>query len=158
MLRLGESGLAREILDKVCRLEFQVIDAEDSEDIGDDSPFTVADAEKERKLSMCMSEIGHDWVEALLLDNEDESPEFAGKLLEVLDNEMCHEINLNDFNGLFSDKLLDYIEELLEKKIEKIDADLKVFSEESRAWWEKYALEKKKARSQHHLLDIRKKC
>ncbi len=158
LLRLGEHKLARKILDRICRLEFQVVEAEDSEDFEDDSPFTITDAGREQKLSMDIYEIGYDWLEALLLDKEDENLEFAENLLKVFENELCQELSLSDFKGLFSEKLLDHVEDILEKEIEEADAELKECSGDSRLWRKQYTFKKRKARSQHLLLDIRKKC
>lgn len=158
LLRIGEYKFARKILDKICRLEFQVVEAEDSEDFDADSPFTVADAVKEQKLSMNIYEIGYDWLEASFLDKEDESPEFAGTLLEIFENELCQKLSLSDFKGMFSEKFLDYAEDILKKKIEKADAELEEYLKDSKSWRERYELEKTKTRSQHLLLDIRKKC
>ncbi len=158
LLRLGEYKLARKILDRICRLEFQVVEARDSEDFEDDSPFTIKDAGKEQKLSMSVYEIGYDWVEALLLDKEDENLEFAENLLKVLKNELCQEMSLSDFTGLFSEKLLDHVEGILEKEIEEMDEVLKECSRDSRSWQKQYIIKKLKARSEHLLLDIRKKC
>lgn len=158
LLRIGEYRLAYKILDRICRLEFQVVEAEDSEDFEDDSPFTIADAVKEQKLSMNNYEIGYDWIKVLLLDKEDETPEFAGALLEILENELCQNLSLSDFKGMISEKLLDYVEGVLVKKIEKANEEFKEYSKNSQLWWERYTLEKKRARSQHLLLDLRRKC
>lgn len=126
LLHLGEYGLARKILDQICCLEFQVAEAEDSEGFEDDSPFTVADAGKEQKLSMSIREIGYDWLEALLMDKgNDESLQFAGKLLKVLQDELCRKLNPSDFDWLISEKLLDHMETLLEEEIKEIDTKLK---------------------------------
>lgn len=158
LLCIGEYRLAHKILDRICRLEFQVVEAEDSEDFADDSPYTVSDAVKEQKLSMKIYEIGYDWLESLLLDKGNETPEFAGTLLNILENELCQDLSLSDFKEMISEKLLDYVESILEKKIEKADEKLKEYSKDSQFWIERYTLEKKKARSQHLLLDIRRKC
>lgn len=159
LLHLGEYGLARKILDQICCLEFQVVEAEDSEDFEDDSPFTVADAEREQKLSMSSYEIGYDWLEALLMDKgHDENLEFARKLLNVWQNELCRKLNPSDFDWLISEKLLDYMEKLLEEEIKGIDVRLRNFSDANRFLRERHALEKERARKQHLLLDIRKKC
>lgn len=159
LLHLGEYELARKILDQICCLEFQVVEAENSENFEDDSPFTVADAEREGKLSMSIYEIGYDWLEAMLMDKEhDESLEFARNLLNVWQNELCRKINPSDFDWLISEKLLDYMEKLLEEEIKEIDTRLRNISGENHSWREKYAFEKERARKQHLLLDIRKKC
>lgn len=159
LLHLGEYELARKILDQICRLEFQVVEAENSEDFTDDSPFTVADAGREQKLSMSIYEIGYDWLEALLIDKgHDESLDFARGLLNVWQNELCSKLNPSDFDWLISEKLLDYMEKLLEEEIKKIDARVGNISYDSQFWRERYALEKEQARKQHLLLDIRRKC
>lgn len=159
LMRLGEYKLARRLLDRVCPLEFQVVKAADSEDLKKDSPFTIADAEKEQKLSMQMYEIGYDWLEALLLDRDDgEDLKFAEKFLKTLQNKLCGKLNPSDFGGLISEDLLDRLERILEKEIEDFDRSLKRLSGQGRYWREKQELEKKRARNQHLLLDIRKKC
>jgi len=134
------------------------IEAEDSEDFEDDSLFTIVDAGKEQKLSMPVYEIGYDWLEALLLDKEDESPEFVGKLLGVLEDELCKDLSLSNFKGLFSERLLDYAEDILKKEIEEADVELKECAKDSQSWRKQYIFKKKKARSRHLLLNIRKKC
>lgn len=58
-------------MDKICRLEFQVVKAENSEDFVDDSPFTIVDAEGEHLLSMDGREIAYDWIASLLLRETD---------------------------------------------------------------------------------------
>lgn len=159
LLRLGEYGLARKILDQICYLEFKVVEAKDSEDFEDDSPFTVADAEKEQKLSMSIYEIGYDWLEALLMDEgQNESLEFAGKLLNVLQNELCRKLNPSDFDWLISEKLLDYMETFLEEEIKEIDTKLRNIPNEYQFWRERHAFDEEQVRKQHLLLDIRKKC
>lgn len=158
LLRMGEHKLARKILDRICRLEFRVVEAEDSEDFADDSPFTIVDAGKEQKLSMSIYEIGYDWLEALFLDKEDENLEFAEKILKVFENEFCQELSLSDFKGLFSEKFLDYVEGILVEEIKETDAELKKCSKDSRLWRKQYTFKKKNARRQHLLLDIRTRC
>lgn len=159
LLHLGEYKLARRLLDKVCRLEFQVVEAEDSEDFEDDSPFTIADAGKEQKLSMHIYEIGYDWLEALLMDHEEEEDlKFVGGFLEILQSEICRKLNPSDFAGIITENFLDYMEEILEKEVKEMDTELEKFSKERQSWREKYDLEKKRARSQHILLNIHKKC
>lgn len=44
LICLGEYDLVAAIFNKICRQGFQVVEAEDSEDFTDDSPFTIADA------------------------------------------------------------------------------------------------------------------
>lgn len=158
-MRLGEYKLVRKILDKACCLEFRVVEAKDSEDFEDDSPFTIADAAGERKFSMDICEIGHDWLEALLLEYRDgEEPEAAEKILEILQDATGGKLNPSDFCSLISDELLAYMEKALGEEIGAIDTRLGKFPEERQYWREQYRLEKARARKQHLLLDIRKRC
>ena len=83
---------------------------------------------------------------------------FAGKFLAILQSELCGKLNPSDFVGLISENLLNNIEEILEKEIKEIDIGLDRFSDVRKYWREKNALEKKRARNQHLLLDIRKNC
>jgi len=62
LLILNEYKTVADILDRVCGLEFKVVEAEESEDFEDDSPFTVVDADEERMLSVDIRDIGIDWV------------------------------------------------------------------------------------------------
>lgn len=159
LMRLGEYDLAGQILDKLCRLEFQVIEAEDSEDSVEDSTFTIVDAQKEHMLSMDERKIAYDWIAALLLgETNSESMEFAGKLVDILGFELCKKVQVSDFGAYISDGLLNFIEEILERETETICSDLEKIADRSRYWQENHTLEKRKARNQHLLLDIRKNC
>lgn len=159
LLHLGEYKLAWNILDKVCRLDFQVIEAEDSEDFEDDSPFTIADAEQEQKLSVRNCDIGYDWLKALLLAHkEEEDSKLAERVLVILQNKICRKLNPSDFKEILSENHLNYMEKILENEIKEIDINLTEIPEERQYWRERYALEEKRARKQHLLLDIRKKC
>lgn len=159
LLRLGEYKSARAILDKICRLGFQVAEAEDTEDFVDDSPYTIADAEAEQKLSMGKREIGYDWLQALLMERGDAvEMGFAREFLVILQSKLCQELNLSDFGGLISASLLDCMEGILQAEIVEIDASLAEFSSETQYWQERHLLEGKRARDRHLLLDIHKKC
>ncbi len=52
LLLLNEYKTVVDILDRVCKLEFKVIESPDSEDFEDDSPFTLVNAAEEGMLSM----------------------------------------------------------------------------------------------------------
>lgn len=161
LIRLGEYNLAGQILDKVCRLEFKVVEAEDSEsgDFVEGSLFTIADAQRENLLSVKGWEIAYDWIETLLLgESNNECMEFAGKLVNVLCLELCEKVQVSDFSANISKELLDFIEKVLEREIETICADLEKITDKSRYWRENRRLEKSKTRRQHLLLDIRKNC
>jgi len=159
LICLGEYDLAGEIMDKVCRLEFQVEDAEDSEDTGDGEPFSIAAAKKEQLLFTDTRDIGYDWITALLFGKENhEDMEFAAKLVDILNFEMCEKLQLSDFKTLISEKLLGLIEKVLNEKLCGIDMELKKFPDRTIHWSAVYPLEKEKARNEHLLLDIHKEC
>lgn len=159
LMRLGEYDLAGRILDKICRLEFQVTEAEDSEDFVEDSVFTIVDAQKEHMLSMDEWEIAYDWIAALLLgETNNEDMEFARKLVGILGLELCKKIQVSDFSVYISEVVLNFIEEILEKEIETISLEMEKITDKSRYWRENRMLEKRKTRNQHLLLDIRKNC
>lgn len=157
LICLGEYDIAAAILNKICCLEFQVVEAENSEDFTDDSPFTLADADRESLLTMSSWEIGLDWITALILGKENlENEEFAEKLVGIMELEMFEKIQPSDFRELISEQLMGFMEETLEKELGEIEGKQRKLSDEH--WRIKYALEKKMARIQHLLLDIRKKC
>lgn len=159
LIILGEYDLAGSILDKVCRLEFQVEESEDSEDFQGDSTFTIAAAEGEQLLSMKAREIGRDWIQALLLGSgNDESPEFAAKLMDIFSFDLCKQLRISDFHVSISETLLGFLECQLEQEKEQFSAELAKFSDTRRYWREQYTLKSDMARAAHLLLDIRKKC
>lgn len=158
--RLGEYGQAGQILDQVCRLEFQVVKAADSEEFEKELSFLIADAEEEHLLSMKTREIGFDWIMALLLGKGDDgSVKCAEKLVDVLNSELCKESQISDFSYLISDQLLIAMEKLIKARIKTLEEERKkVTGEEIKSWRIIQKLETKIARNQHLLLDIQKKC
>lgn len=157
LIRLGEYDQAAAILNQICYLEFQIVDAEDSEDVADDSAFTLTDAGRESLLTMSLREIGLDFITALLLGTENlENAEFAEKLVGIMELEMFEKIQPSDFRELISEQLMGFMEETLKKELGEISGQQEKFSEKH--WRTKYELGKKQARIQHLLLDIRKKC
>lgn len=58
------------ILDKICKLELAVVDAEDSEDIAQEEKYTVAQAIIDGQLSIGDRQIAMDWLEASAHVNE----------------------------------------------------------------------------------------
>ena len=160
LLKLEEYGLAARVLEKVCRLKFPVKEAEESEDCEEDPTFTILNAVNEDMLSMSAREIGYDWCVSLLVQHrDDKSAEFAGKIADILESELCREIQPSDFLEYISEELLEVMDGILEERIRKCNARLeKVQGKESHFWREKYMQEKKKARCQHLQLDIRKNC
>lgn len=108
LLTLGEYASAAGILDRVCRLEFQVIEAEDSEDGPEEDTFSIVDAAQKGMLSMKRKEIGLDWLIAEMgcvsghtafghaasgcAENEN-IRQTAKRLKEIMEHPMCDEIN-----------------------------------------------------------------
>lgn len=94
LLLLNEYKTVVDILDRVCKLEFKVIESSDSEDFEDDSPFTLVTAAEEGMLSMSISDIGTDWVTAYVkLADRWDSPELAKRLVEVFNQPICKKLN-----------------------------------------------------------------
>lgn len=94
LLLLNEYKTVVDILDRVCKLEFKVIESPDSEDFVDDSPFTLVNAAKEGILSMSISDIGTDWITAYVkLAERWDSPELAKKMVEVFNQSICKKLN-----------------------------------------------------------------
>lgn len=160
LICLGEYDLATAILNKICCLEFQVVEAENSEDtegFEEDSRFTIAEAGSEGLLDMSFREIELDWITALLLGKENhENAEFAEKLVGIMELEMFEKIQPSDFRELISEQMLGFMEEILENELGEIDGKQGKFSDKD--WRAKYELGKKRGRIQHLLFDIRKKC
>lgn len=87
LLLLNEYKTVVDILDRVCKLKFKVVESPDSEDFEDDSPFTLVNAGEEGMLSMSISDIGADWVMAhVKLADRWDSPELANRLVEVFNH------------------------------------------------------------------------
>lgn len=67
LMMLGEFRTAAAVFEQVCRLRFAVVKAPDSDRfMDDDSLFTLKDAEREGILSKDISDIGMDWVDAVI--------------------------------------------------------------------------------------------
>ena len=99
LLRLGEHETAAGVLDRVCRLEFQIVEAEDSEDGPEEDVFSIVDAAKEGMLSMKRKDIGLDWLIAEAgcagagRAAAGDIRHTARRLKEILEHEMCEGIN-----------------------------------------------------------------
>lgn len=133
LIRLGEYDLAAAILNKICFLEFQVVEAENSEDtegFEEDSRFTIAEAGREGLLDMSFLEIGLDWITALLLGKENhENAESAEKLVGIMEFEMFEKIQPSDFRELISEQMLGFMEEILENELGEIDGKQRKLSD-----------------------------
>ena len=153
LLILNEYKTVADILDRVCGLGFKVVEAEDS-------PFTVADADKEGMLSVKIRDVGIDWVTAVVrMTDQWESLELANLLVRIFEHPVCRKINpeilIDEMipEGLFSHMLhilnteISSTETMLSKRFSEI-----VYSHEE------FLLEKELKRKQEIALDIRQKC
>jgi len=160
LLILNEYQTAADILDRVCGLAFKVVEAEDSEDFEEDSPFTVVDADEESMLSVNIRAVGIDWVTSVVrLTDKWESLELANTLVRIFKHPVCRKINPSILieeaipEGLFSHMLNILNTEILGGEI----MFNKMFSEIEYSH-EKYLFEKELKRKQEIALDIRLKC
>lgn len=167
LLILGEYKTAADIMDKVCRLEFEVMEAPDSEDYVEvyEDGFTLVGADEERIFSRDLAEIGMDWVRAAIGradERGDSAP--AREILDLLENPICKNVHphmLPDDELLerrFSDELLTQMEKILDREIQEGERifqeryDNVSYSHEKRRYREKLI------RKKEILLDIRLKC
>lgn len=98
LLILGEYEIAAGILDKVCRLEFEVVEAPDSDEYAEKETglFALADAAKERMLSRQLTEIGMDRVRAVIGragERGDSLP--AREVIDLLETPICKNSQLH---------------------------------------------------------------
>lgn len=167
LLILGEYGMAADILDRVCRLKFKVVEAVDSDEYADvdDRPFTLAGACKEGRLSRELPEIGLDWVRASIgRANEmgDSAP--VGEVIDILENPVCKNVHphmLPDdelLEGIFSDELLVQMEKILAGEIQKGEEIFQETYAEVRYSHEKVRFRKAIIRKKEILLNIQLKC
>ena len=124
LLRLGEHETAAGVLDRVCRLEFQIVEAEDSEDGPEEDVFSIVDAAKEGMLSMKRKDIGLDWLIAEAgcagagRAAAGDIRHTARRLKEILEHEMCEGINPEALLGKgFPEGIFSEMSTLLEKEI-----------------------------------------
>lgn len=164
---LGEYKTAAEILNKVCKLRFQVMEAEDSEDCCEDSLFTIPMAGQEGLFSLPTREIGDLWIDALLsAENEqilfsEEKTDylcFADQLLGVFTSKLCEKLFPSDFKFEMSEELLEALENALKEKLAKTEAYLANVSDERGNWHIKYDTENKISRLKALILNIQMKC
>lgn len=167
LLILGEYGMAADILDRVCRLEFKVVESSDSDEYADMDarPFTLAGAFKEGRLSRELPEIGLDWVRASIgRANEmgDSAP--AREVIDILENPICKNVHphmLPDdelLEGIFSDELLVQMEKILTGEIQKGEKVFQGRYAEARYSPEKVRFRETIIRKKEILLNIQLKC
>lgn len=94
LLLLGDYGMVADILDRICMLEFKVVESPDSDDFEDDSPFPLANASRKGLLSMDNNEIGANWVMAhVKMINSKDIVKLAEKLIKIFQHPICKGIN-----------------------------------------------------------------
>ncbi|MGD9566879.1 MAG: hypothetical protein AB7V48_00915 [Sedimentibacter sp.] len=160
LLILNEYKAVADILDRVCKLEFKVVESPVSDDFEDDSPFTLVHAADEGMLSMSNSDIGADWITAYVnLADRCNGLELAKKLVDIFEQPICKKNNPSMLvgeelpNDLFSHMLNILNVEILEAEIYFNNMFSKtVFSHE------KYSYEEKLERKREILLNIQFKC
>ena len=128
LLILGEYEIAADMLDKVCRLEFEVVEAPDSDEYAEKEtgPFALAGAAKERMLSRQLTEIGMDWMRAVIGragERGDSLP--AREVIDLLENPVCKNIHPHMLvedeltEGRVLNELLTYMENILAEEIQE---------------------------------------
>lgn len=98
LLILGEYKTVSEILDKVCKLSFRVVDISDSEDFEEESLFTLKNAGDEGMISRNLDDIGKDWITAAIYQKDEwDDMSLAGKLVELFEHPACRRLNPDMF-------------------------------------------------------------
>jgi len=165
LLILDEYKMAADILEKVCSLEFYVVEAQDSEDCDFDSFFTLEDAEKEGMFSRKLVETGMDWVQSVICSADQENDcNLAGEIVRLLEHPVCRKIYphmlLEDvfLEGKLPKALFLRMLNIIEAEMEEME---KIFNEKfsgtpySR---EKWKFERELDRKKEIALNIRLKC
>lgn len=148
-------------MNEVCRLEFQVVEAGNTEDApeGEDSVFGISDACREQLLSMECKEIGYDWLTAVIASKSTQTDlEFAKNLVKILELDLCKKLFPSDFSLKMSERVLQNMENVLGEEMKEVRQILSKLHDESQYWCRKYTLEKDLSRKKELLLDIQRRC
>lgn len=167
LLILGEYGTAADILDKVCRLEFKVVEALDSDEYAEKEtgPFTLTGAAKERMLSRQLTEIGMDWVRAVIGragEAGDSLP--AREVVDLLEDPVCKNIHPHMLvedeltEGRVSNELLMHMENILVGEIQEGERIFQESYDSIRYSHEKLSFMEALDRKKEILQNIRLKC
>ena len=83
---LGEYEQTNKILGQICRLEFCIVEAEDSEDFStEEEPFTIDSAYEHGMLATNKTEVVYDWLYAFYMVHKNlKAVELAQQLIELL--------------------------------------------------------------------------
>ena len=160
LLILNEYKAVANILDRVCKLEFKVVESPVSDDFEDDSPFTLVHAAEEGLLSMSISDIGADWVTACvkLVDSCD-GLELAKKLIDIFEQPICKKNSPSMLIGEeLPNDLFSHMLNILNAKILDAEASLNNMFSKTVFSHEKFLYEKKLERKREILLNIQFKC
>ncbi|MDD3138331.1 MAG: hypothetical protein PHX08_05080 [Lachnospiraceae bacterium] len=89
--KLGEYEQTSRILEQICRLEFHIIEAENTDDFSlDEEPFTLDNAYEHGMLNTNKTEVVYDWLYAFYVVHKNLNPrELAQKLLQILMLPLC---------------------------------------------------------------------
>jgi len=160
LLILSENKSVADIMDRVCGLEFKVVEAEDSEGFDDAYAFTVVDAANERMISVDIRDVGVDWITSVVrLTDQWESLELANILVRIFKHPVCKKINPSMLIGeAIPEGLFLHMLNVLNLEITSDEIMFNKLFSEIRYSREKHLFEKKLKRKQEILLDIRLKC
>lgn len=159
LLILGEYKAVSEILDKVCKLSFRVVDISDSEDFEEESLFTLKNAGDEGMISRNLDDIGKDWITAAIYQKDEwDDMSLAGKLVELFEHPACRRLNPDMFIGKAFPKIFFHMQEILGREIQEGEADFKKRFSCVRFSREMYKAEKELERKKEIALNIRLKC
>ena len=160
LLTLGEYASAAGILDRVCRLEFQVIEAKNTQNGPAGDTLSIVDVTQEGMLSMKQKEIGLDWLTAEIGDAEAENTrQTAKRLKEILEHPMCDEINPEALTGKgLPDDIFSEMSALLETEITEGRAELDRRFPGQGYSREKFRAEDKLRRKREIASNIRYRC
>ena len=119
--KLEEYEQTNKILGQICRLEFCIVEADDSADFSiDEEPFTIDSAYKHGMLDTNKTEVVYDWLYAFYMVNINlNEREFAQQLLEILMLPLCDVIlPSNIMNSAENKEVYNEMILLLETRIE----------------------------------------
>ena len=160
LLLLNEYKTMVDILDRVCKLEFKVIESPESEDFEDDSEFTLVNAAEEGMLSVSINDIGTDWVTAYVkLADSWDSQELAKKLVEVFNQSICKKLNPSMLIGEeIPNDLFHHMFEILNVQILEAESHFNNMFSKTVFTHDRYLYEEKLKRQKEILLNIQTKC
>ena len=160
LLILNEYKAVADILDRICKLEFKVVEAPDSDGFEDDSPFTLLDAADEGMLSMSISDIGAVWITACVKQADRwDGLALAKRLVDIFEQPICKKNHPSMLIGeeLPSD-LFDHMLNILNGEILEEENKFKNMFSGARYSHEKFLYEKQLDRKREILMNIQLKC